>query len=253
MVVISIVSAKGGTGKTTVTANLATVLANELRRRVLAIDGNITTPNLAIHLGFLLPPKKTLIELLKGEANVREVICRLPSGVHLIPSSLAMYISYPDPEVLAEKIQELKNEYEYILIDGAAGIGREVISAIKASDTSLIISNPDMTSIIAAIKVIKVVNACEKDVLGIVLNKVRGRKYELDPDKIEELCNVEVIGSVPFDKRVNESLASEKPLVLFDRKSKAAKEFRKLAYKIAGMEVEERESLLEKIIGFLRR
>jgi septum site-determining protein MinD len=250
--IIGIVSGKGGTGKTTITANLATVLARE-GKRVLAVDGNITTPNLAIHFGYTLPPKNTLIEVLNSSIQVREAIYNLPSGVHLLPSSLSMYISYPDPEVLTEKISEIKDEYDYILIDGAAGIGREVISAINASDKVLLVSNPSMTSIIAGIKVAKVVKACDKPLIGIVLNKVRNRKYELRSERVEELCENEVIASIPFDEHMEESVANGNPLVSYYERSSVCRIFEKLASRLTGMEIKEKETFWGRVINALKR
>ena len=138
------------------------------------------------------------------------------------------------------------------MIDGAAGIGREIISAIKTSDKVLLVSNPNMTSIVAGIKVIKVVEACGKPVMGIVLNKVRDRKYELKPEKVEELCENEVISSIPFDEKMEESIANEKPLVLYDERSKGSKVFRELAAKLTGKRIEEKETFWDKIITVLK-
>jgi septum site-determining protein MinD len=246
--IIAIVSGKGGTGKTTVTANLATSLVKDFGKKVLAVDGNITTPNLAIHFGHTVLPKNTLIEVLNKQISIHEAIYKLPCGVHLLPSSLSMYISYPAPEVLVEKISEIKDEYDYILIDGAAGIGREIISTIKTSDKVLLVSNPSMTSIVAGIKVIKVVEACGKPVMGIVLNKVRNKKYELKPEKVEELCENEVISSIPFDEKLEESTATGTPLVLYDERSRGGKVLRDLAAKLAGRRMEEKKTLWDRII-----
>jgi len=247
--IISVVSAKGGVGKTTLTANVGASLVKDFGKKVLVIDGNITTPSLGIHLG-ILSQERTLDDVLEGSVKLYQAVYIHPCGLHVIPASLSPKTSYPDPEVLKEKVSEVKNAYDFILIDGAAGIGREVIAAITASDSTLIVTNPEMTSILAAIKVIKISKALNVQPIGLVVNKVSNEKHELKKADIEELCETKVISIIPYDKKVSESIKKMSPIVL-SHNSPSAKAFRELASLLAGEEVRE-ESFWWKIKRFFR-
>ena len=249
---IAIVSAKGGVGKSTVTSNVAAALSKEFGKRVLAIDGNITTPTLGIHVG-ILSQEKTLDDVLHGNMKLSQAVYIHPCGLHIVPSSLSPKIGYPDPEVLKEKVEDVKDAYDFIFIDGAAGIGREVISSIKAADEVLVVTNPDMASIVSAIKIIKIAKSLDAQVSGIILNKVTGGKFEIKKVDVESLCEVRVISEIPYDKRMIEGIKKMTPLVLNSPGSPAAKSFKSLAAYLAGMEYKEESNffdrMLKKIIG----
>jgi len=249
---IAIVSAKGGVGKSTVTSNIGASLSKDFGKRVLAIDGNITTPTLGIYVG-ILSQEKTLDDVLHGTMKMSQAVYIHPCGLHIVPSSLSPKVGYPDPEVLKEKVQDVKDAYDFILIDGAAGIGREVISSIKAADEVLIVTNPDMASIVSAIKIIKISKSIGAQVSGIVLNRVTGGKFEIKKTDVESLCEVRVIAEIPFDNKMIEGIRKMTPVVLTSPNSPSAKAFKSLAAYLAGIEYEEEKGtiykLIRKIIG----
>jgi len=249
--IISFLSAKGGVGKTTIVANLGIALTKFFSKRVLLVDGNITTPTLGIHLG-ILSQQRTINEVLSGDLPIKECIYIHPSEVHLIPASLEPLEEYPDPLYLKDRLKEVKEEYDFILIDGAAGIGREVIGALKASDGYFLVCNPEMTSIIASMKAMKIGNKLEKEFLGIILNKVEGKKYELKVEKIEDITNARVVVKLPFEKKVIESIKKMEPLVAYNQKCKFSKEIIKLASLIVGEFYEEKPSIFKKILQFFK-
>ena len=249
MVVIGIISAKGGVGKTTVTSNLASALVKYFGKRVLVVDGNITTPNLGIHFG-MLSQENTLIEVLEDKIDITQAIYIHPSGVHILPASLAAMVEHPDTSKLKEKIDEVKHNYDFVLIDGAAGIGKEVISTIKASDQILLVSNPDTAAIISGLKAKKIVHALNVPLRGIVLNKIEGKKHEMKIEQIEELTEAKIIGLIPFDKKVVESISKMTPVVLLDGRTKASRAFKKLAAEVCEEFYAEKESFWDKIKRF---
>lgn len=232
--IIGVVSAKGGVGKTTLVSNVGSALVKEFGKKVLVIDGNITTPTLGIHLG-MLSQEKTLDDVLGGNLNFHQATYIHPCGLHIVPASLSPN-KYPDPERLKERLTEIKDEYDVIFIDGAAGIGREVISAIQASDNVLVTTNPEMTSIVSAIKVIKISKSLNIPLLGIVINKVTKEKHELKISDVEELCEIKVISTIPYDKKIPESIKRMTPVVLYDTDSPSSSAFKSLAAYIIGEE-----------------
>jgi septum site-determining protein MinD len=248
--IISVVSAKGGVGKTTVVSNLGTVLVKNFGKRVLVVDGNITTPTLGIHLG-MLSQEKTLHDVLAENVNLTQAIYIHPCGLHIIPASLSPTSEYPDPQTLKEKLDDIKNAYDIIFIDGAAGIGREVISAIRASDSVLVVTNPEMTSVLSAIKAIKISRSLGIPILGIVLNRATREKHELKVSDVEELCEAKVIAAIPYDRKIPESIRRMTPVVLYDKNAKSVPAFNSLAAQIIGEELR-KEGFLDKLKRFLR-
>jgi flagellar biosynthesis protein FlhG len=248
--IIGVISAKGGVGKTTIVANLGVTLVKNFGKKVLVIDGNITTPTLEVHLG-MLSQEKTLHDVLDGKISLLQSIYIHPSGLHIIPSSLSPITEHPDLKALKEKLEEIKNSYDIILIDGAAGIGTEVISVIKACDCVLIVTNPEMTSVLSAIKAIKISRNLGVSVLGIVLNKATKEKHELKASDIEEICETRVIETIPYDKKIPESIRKMTPVVIYNKNAKSVAAFNSLATKIIG-EVVKKESFFDKIKKILR-
>lgn len=243
--IISVVSAKGGVGKTTIVSNLSVILVKDFGKKVLVVDGNITTPTLGIHLG-MLSQEKTLHDVLNGSLDLNQAVYIHPTGLHVVPASLSPTSEYPDPEILKEKLEKVKGIYDFIFIDGAAGIGREVISAIKASDYVLVITNPEMTSVLSAIKAIKISKFLGVPVLGVVINKATKGKHELKNEDVEELCEAKVLATIPYDKKIPESIRKMTPVVLYNKKAVSIPAFFSLASQITGEE-KKKEGFFEKL------
>lgn len=230
--IIGVVSGKGGVGKTTTVANIGVCLAHDYKKRVLAIDGNVTTSNLGIHLGFLYPPV-TLHDVLEDKVPIDQAIYVHESGLHVIPASLSVKRK-AYYERLKSKIAELAANYDVILIDGAAGIGNEVKAAIMASDELLIITNPEIPAVTAAIKVSETAKDMNSQIRGVVINKVRRKSYEVSTKEIENSCESEVVSIIPEDGAVQESIAKRVPVIQYDPRCRASVEFRKLAASLIG-------------------
>lgn len=230
--IIGVVSGKGGVGKTTTVANIGVSLAHDYKKRVLAIDGNVTTSNLGIHLGFLYPPV-TLHDVLEDKVPIDQAIYVHESGLHVIPASLSVKRK-AYYERLKSKIAELAANYDVILIDGAAGIGNEVKATIMASDELLIITNPEIPAVTAAIKVSETAKDMNSQIRGIVVNKMRNKSYEVSTNEIESSCESEVISTIPEDSAVQESISKRVPVIQYNPRSRAAIEFRKLAASLIG-------------------
>jgi septum site-determining protein MinD len=245
---ISIISAKGGVGKTTVTANLGAMLSKEFGKKVLLIDANVTTPTLGLHMG-VISQEKTLIDVLEDEIPAQQAIYIQPSGLHIMPASLSVKHLYGRIEKLKEKIDPIKESYDYVFIDCAAGIGKEVISAIKASDSAIIVTNPDIASVTAAVRAIKIAKLSDVHVIGIILNKVENKKYEMSVSEVEDLCETKVIGIVPFDRTILESTKAMTPSVLY-KNSSSRRSFKKLAGYL--VESSPDETIFEKLAIILR-
>ncbi|MCD6402758.1 MAG: cell division ATPase MinD [Candidatus Aenigmarchaeota archaeon] len=240
-------SGKGGVGKTTLVSNLAAALA-DFGEEVVAIDANVTTPNLGLHLGIHLAPN-TLHDVLKGNVKLRNAIYPHPLGFKVVPASLNVNdLKSVDVGRLPEVTLNLLGKADFVILDCAAGLGKEASSALMAADEVIIVTNPDLPSLTDALKTLKIAQEAKKKVLGIVVNRVKGRKHELSKEEIEEFLGVPVIAEIPEDKHVSEAIAAKQPLVHYKPDSPAAREIRKLAAWLAGRKVEEEGGVLRKLL-----
>lgn len=244
------ISGKGGVGKTTTVANLGTALVN-LGKNVIIIDGNVTTPNLSLHLGIPFY-KVTLHDVLKGKVRPEMAIYE-HSGLKIIPASLsAEAVKDVNVKKLESTLWNLLGKADIIIIDAAAGLGKEALSAIEIADELIIITNPELPAVTDALKTIKLAQDFGTKVLGVIVNRVKGHKYELNNDDIESMLEVPVIATVPEDINVPKSIANKKPVVNYKPRSKASQKFKKLAANIIGEKIEiKKESLIKRLFPWL--
>lgn len=233
--VISIVSGKGGVGKTTVVANLGTIMAQKFKRNVIIIDCNVSTSHLGLYLGMYYTPV-TLNQVLAGTAKIEDAIYQYHvSGLRVIPASLSFSdLKGVDIARLKNIIKKLFGKADIILLDAAPGLGREALAAIRASDEVIFVNTPFVPSTMDIIKCHQVASEIGVKPLGVVLNMVGKEKYELTTKEVEELIELPVISTIPMDKNVYRSLALKIPVYLFSPNSPASKELVNLAAKILG-------------------
>jgi septum site-determining protein MinD len=253
---IILTSGKGGVGKTTLASNLAAALTY-FGENVIVMDANLTTPNLGLHLGMHLVPN-TLHDVLKGECRLKDAIYPHPYGFKVIPASIGLDdLKRVDVGRLPEISLNLIGKADYVIIDSAAGLGREAISALSASDEAIIVTNPDLPSVTDALKVKKIAEETNVKIIGVVINRVRGNVFELTKEEVEEILDVPIIAEIPEDPNVALSVAIKKPLVEFFPDSPAAIEIKKLAARLVGREYKEKATekrgLFRRFIDWLVR
>ncbi len=151
--IYSIISGKGGVGKTSSTINLGAAL-NKLGEDVIIVDGNLTTPNIGIHLGAPIVPI-TLNHVLNNQARIEDAIYEHESGTKVLPASLSLKETEKiDYKKIPEVLRKLKKFTNYVLIDSAAGLGEEARFAILSSDEVIIVTNPEISAVTDALKTI---------------------------------------------------------------------------------------------------
>jgi hypothetical protein len=117
-------------------------------------------------------------------------------------------------------------------------LGKEVIMAIKCIDSALVVTTPDLPAVTDALKTITLLERLKKDVLGIVLNRVRNAKFELTEEEVESTCGYNVIAKIPEDSKIPESIANGVPVIMYDKNSKSSIALKKLSAHIIGEEYE---------------
>ena len=236
--VICITGGKGGIGKTTLVSNLGTALV-DLGCNVLAVDSNLTTPNLGIHLGIPLYPK-TLHDVLKGKANIAEAIYRHPSGLRVIPAGLSLDdLKGTDPRDLPTALLDVLGIVDIMLLDASAGLGREALAALEAADELLVLTTPDLPSVTDALKTAKLAQQVGTKPIGIVVNRILGRPHEMTRQEICGMLDQPIISEIPEDWNVAASIAARTPIVHYRPNSPASRAIKRLAARIAGVEVKE--------------
>lgn len=235
--VISVISGKGGVGKTTLTANLGVELANH-GHDVLIIDGNFSGANMAQHFGLGFQ-KASLNDVLKGEAYITEAVAKHPEGVSILPASIMEFSA--SQSNLKHSIVEFLGSKDFVLVDAAAGTDDEVQAAIETSDEVLMVSHPELPSLTNCLGAKKLAEQLDKEVLGVVLNMVREERNEVKEDDIKELLQEQIIGKVPDHKHVREGIALRKPVVSYKPNSEPSWKIKEVAHRIKGEEPPERE------------
>ena len=223
---IGIISIKGGVGKTTIAASLASDLSDNFDKKVLLIDANYSAPNLGLHMN-IIEPYKSIHEVLANKTKIKNSI-HYRFGVDVIPGSYIFESDF-NPLKLKDKIKKIKNNYDFIVIDSSPTLDSEILSTILASDNLFIVTTPDYPTLSCSLKAIKFANQRGREISGIILNKVHNSKYELTLDEIEETTGIPVIAKIINDKKAIRSLLTRIPLSIYDRKSKFAREISNLS------------------------
>lgn len=231
--IIGVVSAKGGVGKTTITANLGIALASEFDKKVLVVDGNLTAPNLGLYLDIVRPPV-TVHDVLSDQISISQSIYVHKTGLHVIPGSLSAG-HMVDPENLGKAIAKVANRYDFVLVDSAPGLNEEVLAVVNASDKLLIVANPGFPTVVTTFKTVKFARDKRVPVMGVVLNRVRG-KNEMGDREVAEALGLPVLSVIPEDGSVSKAVSRGMPVVHFSPKSSASVELYKLAATLAGSE-----------------
>lgn len=234
--VISVVSGKGGVGKTTLTANIGVAMAKQ-GHDVLIIDGNFSGANISQHFGIGFQDV-SLNDVLDGQAYITQALSKHPAGVSVLPASILEFNASADN--LKHSIVDFLGDKDFVLVDAAAGTDNEVQAAIESSDEVLLVSEPELPALTNCLGAKKLAEQMERDILGLVLNNVRGEKSEVDHEDIVDLVGENVIGRVPEHKHVREGIALREPVVSYKPNSQVSNAIHDVSYRIRGEEPPER-------------
>jgi septum site-determining protein MinD len=239
--VVTVTSGKGGVGKTTSVANLAVALA--LRgQKVVCIDGDIGLRNLDVVLGLENRIVYDLVDVVEGRCRLRQAMIRdkrLPE-LHLIPAAQTRDKTAVSPSDMVRLCDELRPEVDWVLIDSPAGIERGFKNAIAAADRVIVMTNPEVSAVRDADRVVGLLEADEKGPAALVINRLDPamvrRGDMLSVEDVLDLLAIDLIGIVPEDDGVIVASNRGQPLAL-DAKSRAGQAFQNIARRLMGEEV----------------
>lgn len=239
--VITITSGKGGVGKTTTTANIGAALA-ALGNSVLLIDADIGLRNLDLVLGLENRIVYDLVDVVEGTCRVRQAMIRDKrlENLHLIPSAQTRDKEAVSPHQMVQLCDELRKQFDYVLLDSPAGIEQGFRNAISGADEVVVVTNPEVSSVRDADRIIGMVEAAELPVPRLILNRLdpiqvrRGEMMSLAD--VTDILAVPVLGIVPHDETIVTASNRGEPAALDDQ-SRAGQAFRNIADRLEGVEV----------------
>ncbi len=227
---IGVIAIKGGVGKTTVVANLGAVLAHEFNQRVLILDANFSAANLGLHFG-IVNPEITLHDVLAEKHDIKKAVIS-HGRMDIIAGSLVP--KKVDPLKLRSKLNQLKKEYDFILIDSSPALNEEILATMVAADELMVVTTPDYPTLSCTMHAVKVAKRRGTPITGIIVNKKRNQLFELTTEEIEEATETPVIAVVRDDVRVLEALAATTPATIYGNVTDVVVEYRKLGAALLG-------------------
>jgi len=228
--IIGVLSLKGGVGKTSTVVALGAALTS-FGKKVLLIDGNLSAPNLGIHLN-LIDPENTLHHVLDEKKHAKDAIYT-QKGIDIIPASIFNRTKV-NPLKLKDKIKLLRKKYDLIIIDSSPALNEETLAVMLASDKILIVTTPDLPTLSTTMKATRLAKNRGTPIIGLVINKVYNKHFELKAKEIENVAGVPVMAVIPHDINILKSLSEFEPSTTYKPHSKASHEYKKLASTIIG-------------------
>lgn len=228
---ISIVSGKGGTGKTTVAINLALAL-NEFGHNVILLDSDLKSADIGLMLG-VSTKLNTVHDVIEGKKNISEVVYHHPSGLNFIPASISVE-TVKTSSNLNSIITSLQGSAEMVIMDSPAGFHKEVFSLLNASDEVIIVTNPELPAVTDAIRTIALVEQAGKKIKGIVINRYTGDDTDMSIENISTMLGKEILEVIPEDMYVKKSVKIKYPVSYAYPLAPSSISFKRLAAKILG-------------------
>jgi pilus assembly protein CpaE len=150
----------------------------------------------------------------------------------LIPGALAG--RKINPYLLKEKLKQIKDKYDIILIDSSPALNEEILSTMIAAEKLFVVTSPDYPTLSTTMHAVRIAKQKKIPIAGLILNKVRNKKFELTLHDIEEATGVPVVAVIPDDIKMLEALSKTKHIADHAPKRSIVYEYRKLAACMVG-------------------
>lgn len=238
---IVITSGKGGVGKTTTTANIGTALA-AMGKKVVVVDGDTGLRNLDVLMGLENRIVFTLLDVLEEKCRLKQALIKDKrfNNLFMLPTAQTRDKNDVDSEKMLSTVNQLKEEFDYVIIDCPAGIEQGFENAVVGADRAIVVVNPELTSVRDADRVIGKLDSKGLERHELVINRLNHEMVKkgdmLDINDILDSLAIKLIGVVPDDRNVTVSTNKGEPIVL-DDKAFSGQAFKNIAKRIVGEEV----------------
>ena len=239
--VITITSGKGGVGKTTTTANLSVALALQ-GKRVVAIDADIGLRNLDVVMGLENRVVYDLVDVVEARCRLRQALIRDKrlSELYLLPAAQTRDKTAVNPAQMVEICNQLRPDFDFILVDSPAGIEQGFQNAVAGADEIIIVTTPEVSAVRDADRIVGLVEAGEKGPARLIINRIKPdmvrRGDMLDVSDVLEILRIDLLGIIPEDEHIIISTNRGSPIA-HDASVPAAQAFRNIARRILGEDV----------------
>jgi septum site-determining protein MinD len=239
--VVTITSGKGGVGKTTVTANLGVALAR-LGKRVVTIDVDIGLRNLDVVMGLENRIVYDLVDVVEGRCRLRQALIRDKrlETLFLLPAAQTRDKTAVTPNDMVRLCDQLRLQYDFVLLDSPAGIEQGYRNAVAPADEVLVITNPEVSAVRDADRVIGLVEAEGKGPARLIINRLDPNLVQrgdmLTTADVVEILAIDVLGIVPEDQAILISTNRGQPVAL-DGRSPSGQAFHNIARRLLGQDV----------------
>ena len=236
-----ITSGKGGVGKTTTTANLGSALAM-MNKRVVVIDADIGLRNLDVVMGLENQIVYNVVDVVEGRCRFSQALIKDKrfEELYLLPAAQTNNKTDIAPGDMIELCDELRAEFDYILIDCPAGIERGFENAIAGADKSIVVTVPEVSAVRDADRIIGLLNSAGIEEVNLIVNRVRldlVKKGEmLSVDDMLDILAAKLLGIVPDNKDIVITTNRGEPVVS-NQKSLTGQAYRNIAERVLGEEV----------------
>ena len=259
--VIVITSGKGGVGKTTTVANIGTGLA-AMGKRVAVVDTDIGLRNLDVVMGLENRIVYNLVDVINGSCRLKQALIRdrRHQDLYLLPSAQTKDKTAVSPEQMIKLTDDLREEFDYVLLDCPAGIEQGFQNAIAGADRALVVTTPEVSAIRDADRIIGLLEANGFKQMDLIINRLRmdmvKRGDMMSADDVVDILAVPLIGIVPDDENVVIATNQGEPLVGSD--TPAGKAYRNVVDRVLGKEIpfldfEKGVSFWTKVTGIFRK
>jgi len=259
--VITITSGKGGVGKTTTTANLGVALAI-MGQRVVTVDADIGLRNLDVVMGLENRIVYDLVDAVEGHCRLRQALIRDKrlSELYLLPAAQTRDKTAVNPEQMVELCNQLRPDFDFILVDSPAGIEQGYRNAVAPADRVVIVTTPEVSAVRDADRIVGLVEAEEKEPPTLIINRVNPdmvrRGQMLSTEDVVEILAIDLLGIIPEDKEIIISTNRGTPVAL-DGRSISGQAFRNIAGRLMGQEIpfmplKGQASMLDRLSRFIR-
>ncbi|MBR6293256.1 MAG: septum site-determining protein MinD [Lachnospiraceae bacterium] len=238
--VIVVTSGKGGVGKTTTTANVGTGLA-KLDKKVVLIDTDIGLRNLDVVMGLENRIVYNLVDVIEGNCRIKQALIKDKryNNLYLLPSAQTRDKTAVTPDEMKQLCEQLRDDFDFIIMDCPAGIEQGFRNAIAGADRALVVTTPEVSAVRDADRIVGLLEANEMKKTQLIVNRLRmdmvARGDMMSSQDVVDILAIDLIGIVPDDENIVISTNNGEPLVGGD--SLAGQAYMNICKRIAGEEV----------------